>query len=102
MEQAGRDLAKIVKETPNTRGDVEDVIDIASNTPKSEKSLALGFEVANTYRQLMKDQIKYALDEIEETCNLIFPDDEDDDDEDDYEDDPVTDPAIPGGKEKVL
>lgn len=87
MEQAGRDLAKAADSISNSPGDVEDVIEITNNTPKTEKSLNLSFEVADTYKKIIRDKIQYALDEIEDTYNEIFPEDPEDDDDDNDEDD---------------
>lgn len=85
MEQAGRNLAKLVNDTSTTRSEDQYLIDIANNTPKEEKSLIPGFAILSSYKEMMKDHIKDAFKEIADTYKELFPDDDKDDDQDNDE-----------------
>lgn len=95
MEQAGRDLAKAAKNISDFPGDVQDIIDITNNTPKTEKSLRLGFKVVAAYTKWIQEDIDHALDKIQRTYNEIFPDDDEDDEEEEEEEFNPTEPISP-------
>jgi ElaB/YqjD/DUF883 family membrane-anchored ribosome-binding protein len=95
MEQAGRDLAKAAKNISDFPGDVQDIIDITNNTPKTEKSLRLGFKVVATHTKWIQEDIDHALDKIERAYNEIFPDDDEDDEEEEFDPTEPPSPNIP-------